>query len=131
MGNEITLRLLGSEYLLVDYIVFLFFAFLGLGIIKNIRYKKRKLEHILAGNTPPWKWSFRKWLDENSIDALLTILISFAGLRFLGYWLKMIPLPEYFDIMVFGFLIGLTFQKLLHHIFQKVTVVKTIKKITT
>ena len=129
MNEEITIRLFGQTYNEFDYLFFLIFAFLGLSIIKNIRYKFKKQQHIESGNVPEWKWSFKKWLDENVIDAILTFLLSFATLRFIGFWLNQIPLPEYVDVMIYGFLLGLFIQKVLHGIFQKVTVKKTIDKI--
>jgi len=130
MEKEILLRLLGVVYNWMDYAFFLFFALWGLGIIKNIRYKYKKEKYINSGKLPLWKWSFKKWCDENLMDSFLTITISFVLLRFIGFWLKQLPVPEHVDVMLYGFLLGLFIQKVLHGIFQKVTIKNTIKKIT-
>ena len=129
MIQEIIDNFFGKTYSIPQYIVFIIFGIIGLLLYKNIKYKKKKEAHILAGNDPKWRFSFAKWLDENAMDAFLVLLVAFIGLRFFGYWINMINLPDSIDVMVFGFLIGLGLQKILHEVFQKVSITNTISKV--
>ena len=118
LGNNPILNMIG----------FVFFALFGMFLIKIIRYniKKKKLRNL----EPPvfLKFNFNHWLNDNLLDFVCAFFTSYAVYRFLPDTKTFIgayfnALPDFLDDMFYGFLLGLSFQFILHKLLNKIKIV--------
>lgn len=118
IGNEPLYKQLG----------FIYFALLGMFLIKLWRYNVRKKE--LLKNDPPiyLKFNFKYWLNDNFLDFICAFITSFLVHRFLKDSLIATSkyfdaIPEFTDDMFYGLLLGLCFQFISHKIMNKLKIV--------
>lgn len=114
-------------------LAFIFFAIAGMLFIKIIRYNKRKKELKGMPFSSPVKFDLRKWLDDNSIDFISAFLAAFFFFRFFPdaftFINKFYELPESEDKMLYGLILGMSFQYISHKWMNSVTIENTIEKL--
>lgn len=120
--------LLGTHSSIGEYLAFFIFCFMGLIAYKMARYRKKRKELRLIGESI--KFSKREWIEDNILDFSLAFLSAFNLFRFLPQAGTMLSnalgMPEIMGKMAYGFILGLTLQLVWHKILNKVEV--TINK---
>ncbi len=113
---------------IISTIGFVFFALFGMFLIKIIRYNIKKKK--LRSQEPPvfLKFSFYHWLNDNLLDFVCAFFTSYAVYRFLPDTKTFIgayftALPDFIDDMFYAFLLGLSFQFILHKLLNKIKIV--------
>jgi len=102
--------LFGENHTYIEYLVFLIFTLLGMILVKLIAFNKEKQEN------PDIVFNFKYWIKDNYLDFAAAFIMSFVTLRFLLLVLAYFPmnlpieLPFNSDKMIYGFILGLTYQ---------------------
>lgn len=121
---ETLIEIIGTIYSIPQYVAFLFFTTIGMGLVKLIRYQIKFKKALRDPEMPLVKFSIKIWLSDNLLDFVIAFIASFLTLRFLGSWLKTLklPLPEDLEAMFYGLMLGLAYQWIFHKLMNRVSI---------
>lgn len=127
--GEVYNIIIGSTYSSAEYTAFMFFTLVGMLAVKFRSWILKVKRHRQDPANVPLVFSRKHWINDNLLDFSSAYLSSFITLRFLGFALVKIPLPEGVDFLFYGLLLGLFFQKIWHYILNDITITDTLQKI--
>jgi hypothetical protein len=121
---EVFLRLITGDATGAEHFAFIFFTFFGMFWIKIASYSMEKKKRAMHGLGTVF--SFKKWLDDNTIDFVMAFMTAYALFRFFpdafSFLNSVQELPEFTDKMAYGLVLGLMFQYLFHKAMNKVSI---------